>query len=102
MELISANRYPGNCIQEDFQRFDRIYAMANDVMKDMKQIGGAYFDESKTDFLLNEIYPGQNRNVPDPWYGNEDGYIEVFELLEKACDAVIENHYNSIQKEATA
>ena len=89
-------------IKEDFQRFDRIYAMANDVMKDMKQIGGAHFDESKTDFLLNEIYPGQNRNVPDPWYGNEDGYIEVFELLEKACDAVIENHYNSIQKEATA
>ncbi|MEI2750790.1 MAG: low molecular weight protein-tyrosine-phosphatase [Ferruginibacter sp.] len=45
-------------IKEDFERFDRIYAMAHDVMKDMKQIGGPHFDESKTDFLLNELYPG--------------------------------------------
>lgn len=74
----------------DFEQYDKIYAMAEDVMDDMKIIAKNKFDAGKVDLLLNELYPNQNRDVPDPWYGTEPGYHDVFSLIEKACEQIIE------------
>ncbi len=74
----------------DFEQYDKIYAMAEDVLDDMKMIAKNKFDASKVDLLLNELYPDQNRDVPDPWYGPEPGYHEVFAIIEKACEQIIQ------------
>lgn len=81
-------------IKEDFERFDKIYAMALDVVDEMEIIAGNKFDIAKVSLLLDELYPGQNRDIPDPWYGPEAGYHKVFEMIDKACDALIKNHRN--------
>ena len=49
-------------------------------------------NEQKVDLILNELYPGENRGVPDPWFGAEDGYHKVFDMLDKACDKIIERY----------
>lgn len=77
--------------KEDFANFDRIYAMAEDVLMDIKELGGNCYDVQKVSLFLNDLYPGENRNVPDPWYGDEDQYVEVFELISKGCDAIIQS-----------
>jgi protein-tyrosine phosphatase len=77
---------------EDFDIYDKIYALAGDVLDEIKRIAGRKFDATKADLLLNELHPGQNEDVPDPWYGPEPGYHEVYELIDKACDAVIEKY----------
>lgn len=74
---------------EDFLRFDKIYAMAEDVIEEMKWIAKKEYNLSKTELLMNELYPGSNMDVPDPWYGPEPGYHEVYALLDAACDAII-------------
>src|SRR5690242_15994316 len=51
----------------DFERFDKIYAMASDVYQEIRYIGGEKARMEKVDLLLNEVYPGKNRSVPDPW-----------------------------------
>ena len=79
-------------VKNDLASFDMIYAMAEDVLHDIKKISGEKYDEKKVELFLNELYPGQDRDVPDPWYGPEAGYHEVFELINKACNAIIENH----------
>lgn len=79
-------------IAEDFDRYDKIYAMAEDVIDDMKQIAKNKFDTKKTDLLLNELFPKQNKDVPDPWYGPEKGYHDVFDLIDKACEKIINNN----------
>lgn len=79
-------------VKEDFDVYDKIYALAGDVMGDMQRIAGRKFDTGKADLLLNELYPGQQRDVPDPWYGPEPGYHEVYELIDRACTAIIEKH----------
>lgn len=79
-------------IPADFDRFDKIYAMAADVVEEMKQISGSKFDAEKVDLLLNLVHPGENRNVPDPWYGPEAGYHEVFKQLEEACKILIKKY----------
>ncbi|MBP6022148.1 MAG: low molecular weight phosphotyrosine protein phosphatase [Ferruginibacter sp.] len=73
----------------DFEQYDKIYAMAEDVLDDMKMIAKNKFDTNKVDLLLNELYPDQNRDVPDPWSGPEHGYHEVFAIIEKACEQII-------------
>ena len=79
-------------VPADFDRFDKIYAMAADVVEEMKQICGNKFNPEKVELILNVVHPGENRDVPDPWYGPEAGYYEVFDLLENACEALIKNY----------
>jgi protein-tyrosine phosphatase len=50
------------------------------------------WNPGKVDLLMNELYPGKNINVPDPWYGEEDGYHDVFKMISDACDVIIEKY----------
>ena len=79
-------------VAEDFHRFDKIYAMSDDVIDDMRRIAKNNFEEKKVDLLLNELFPGQNVDVPDPWYGPEPGYHEVFKMINEACDVIIKKY----------
>jgi protein-tyrosine phosphatase len=79
-------------IKEDFLNYDFIYVMDSQNYIDAKHIGGKLFDETKIDLLLNELHPGENRGVPDPWYGEEDGYHEVFTMIDKACKRIVAKH----------
>ena len=76
----------------DFEIYDKIYALSSDVLSEMKRMAGKRFDENKAALLLEELYPGKKKDVPDPWYGPEPGYHEVFRLIEQACDAIIEKY----------
>ena len=76
----------------DFENYDIIYAMAEDVLEEMKRIGGRHFDAKKVSLFLNEQYPGENRDVPDPWYGPEAGYHEAFEIIKGNCDCIIKKY----------
>jgi protein-tyrosine phosphatase len=77
-------------VKEDLDRYDKIYAMADDVIDDIRSIAGKKFDPEKVDLFLNELYPGKNMSVPDPWYGPEPGYHEVYKLIDEACARIIE------------
>ncbi len=76
----------------DFEEFDLIFAMAEDVIDEMKSIARQHFDASKVELLMNELHPGKNLDVPDPWYGTEPGYHDVYAMISQACDKLIENH----------
>lgn len=74
---------------KDFDTYDMIYVMASDVYLDIKRMSGSKFREDKIDFFLNPLYPKQNRNVKDPWYGGDDGYYAVYEEIKRGCSAII-------------
>ncbi|MFN5136522.1 MAG: low molecular weight protein-tyrosine-phosphatase [Chitinophagaceae bacterium] len=79
-------------VKEDFLNYDFIYVMDSSNFNDVKRMSGKLFDETKIDLLLNTLHPGENRSVPDPWFGEEDGYHEVFTMLDKACEQIIQKH----------
>jgi protein-tyrosine phosphatase len=79
-------------IPDDFIHFDRIYAMSEDVLAEIKWIAKSKFDPSKVDLLMNEVHPGQNLDIPDPWYGPEPGFHEVYKMIEKACEAIVQRY----------
>ncbi|MBC7889598.1 MAG: low molecular weight phosphotyrosine protein phosphatase [Ferruginibacter sp.] len=78
--------------KEDFKRYDKIYAMAADVIDEMKFTGKDQYNAAIVDLLMNEAYPGENRDIPDPWFGTESGYHKVYNLIEVACEAIIKNY----------
>lgn len=73
----------------DFERFDLILVMdtqnRRDVLRQAQQEG----HRSKVQLILDYLYPGQDRNVPDPYY-DDDGFEAVFRMLDAACDKLLE------------
>lgn len=79
-------------VAEDMIRFDKIYVMDANNYNEVKRISAKHFNAAKVDFLLNELYPLQNQEVPDPWYGTEQDYYTVFDMINKACDKIVQSH----------
>ena len=79
----------------DIENYDKIYAMAGDVLEEIKYIAGNKFDPYKVELFLNELFPGENIDVPDPYYGGEQGYHDVYRLIRDGCDAII-NKYSAV------
>jgi protein-tyrosine phosphatase len=79
-------------VKDDADRFDKIYVMDSDNYYDVKRIFGNKWNNEKVDMLMNEVYPGKDIEVPDPWFGGEDGYHKVYDLISKACDSIIRKH----------
>jgi protein-tyrosine phosphatase len=83
-------------VKEDFDRYDKIYAMADDVMDEIKKIAKEKYNPAKVDFFLNELYAESNKSVPDPWYGTEPGFHEVYKLINETCEKIISKYGNGI------
>jgi protein-tyrosine phosphatase len=84
-------------VAADFDNYDKIYALAGDVLDDIKRIAKNKFDAGKAELLMNEQLPGKNLDVPDPYYGTEPGYHEVYKMISEVCDRIIEKYsINSI------
>lgn len=84
--------------KEDMLEFDKIYVMDSDNYNDVKRMSQELWNEDKVDLLLNEVYPHKNISVPDPWFGGEEGFHEVYDMIEQACDAIIKHYASSSLK----
>ena len=74
--------------KNDFTDFDIIYAMDNSNLKDILQLAPDENAKSKVHLILNELYPNENKDVPDPYYGQNDGFEKVYNMLDKACSNI--------------
>ena len=72
----------------DFDDFDKIYAMDNDNYSKIISLATNQDQIDKVDLILNEVYPNQFKSVPDPYYGGEKGFENIYNLLEKACEQI--------------
>lgn len=81
---------------EDFKDFDYIYVMDNSNYRDVIALAPTAAAKAKVKMILNELFPNENVDVPDPYYGLSNGFTQVFQMLDEACDIVakklIERH----------
>lgn len=73
---------------DDFSEFDKIYVMDNDNYSKIISLAKNQEEIDKVDLILNEIYPNEYMSVPDPYYGGDQGFINIFDLLDKACEKI--------------
>ena len=72
----------------DFERYDVIYVMDNSNYRDVLKLANSDSEKKKVKLILNEIFPGENVDVPDPYYGGSQGFENVFQMLDDACEKI--------------
>ena len=73
---------------KDFDEFDHIFVMDSSNYSDVVALARNNNDKKKVEMILNRVYPGSNMSVPDPYFGGEQGFENVFILLDKACEII--------------
>ena len=75
----------------DFEEFDIIYAMDTNNYAHLISLASSETERNKIRMILNEINPNTYQSVPDPYYGGDNGFQDVYNMLEKACDKIIQD-----------
>lgn len=73
----------------DFKKFDKIYVMDTSNYRDIIRLCSNEKECNKVQLILTIIDPENNPSVPDPYYGEEDGFEKIYRLLENACSKII-------------
>lgn len=73
----------------DFDNFDKIYAMDTSNYANIISLARNDYDKNKVDLILNEVNPNSFQSVPDPYYGGDNGFQHVYDMLDEACDRIV-------------
>jgi protein-tyrosine phosphatase len=78
----------------DFHEFDLVLAMDRDNLRHLRAMAPDGEARQKVR-LLREFDPasagGRDLDVPDPYYGGEDGFDHVLDLVEAACQGLLDD-----------
>lgn len=90
---IDLSKHRGSLFQTaDFDNFDMIYVMDKNNYSDVASMARTPEDMKKVDFLMNASRPGTDTVVVDPYYGVDENFDEVYEMIDEAADAIIKKH----------
>ena len=78
----------------DFQEFDIIYAMDGSNLSDIVALAKSSEDIEKVRLILDELNVENNNYVPDPYYGGDEGFEKVYQLLDAACEIITKKMCN--------
>lgn len=71
---------------EDFRRFDYVLAMDADNLSDLKRLTKDPEELAKLSLLRSyDSANSRSLDVPDPYYGDDNGFARVYDICEDAC-----------------
>ena len=76
----------------DFERFDRIIAMDSQNLADLERLAAGSGGRAKLSRLRDHdplAVESGDVDVPDPYYGGEDGFEHVLDVVERGCDGLL-------------
>ena len=77
--------------REDFDRFDHIIVMDHENYRTITSMAPDNTSKAKVEMIAQYISNHKNVDVvPDPYYGGDKGFELVIELLEDACEGIID------------
>ena len=90
IELTSRSR---QIEENDLYEFDHIFVMDNDNLDAVKSLIKDHKNpiKSKIKLILNYSQNSQLEEVPDPYYGGQNGFDKVIDLLDDAMDGLIDS-----------
>lgn len=72
----------------DFEKYDYIYVMDKSNYDDVIAIAPNDHYKQKVKIILDELFPDENVDVPDPYYGMSNGFEMVYNMLDEVCDLI--------------
>lgn len=76
----------------DFDQFDLIYAMDHSNYQNILSLARTTQDREKVKMILNETEQVSESEVPDPYYGGDEGFQQVFDMLDIATEAILSKY----------
>lgn len=76
----------------DFENYDLIYAADRSVREKLLSVALNEAHRNKIHLLLNELMPGSDADIPDPYFGGDEGFENVFKLIDEAATAVVKKY----------
>ena len=76
--------------QSDLDEYDLIYAMDQENYDNLRRMAKNDEQRNKINMIMNELYPNENIDVPDPYYGGDHGFEHVYAMLDEATDKILE------------
>ncbi|PWH84793.1 protein-tyrosine-phosphatase [Brumimicrobium oceani] len=73
----------------DFDEFDRIIVMDKSNFDNVRKLSRDENDTQKIELFLNLTHPGKDLEVPDPYFGGDEGFQDVFEMLDAGTDVIL-------------
>ena len=74
--------------KSDFDSFDYIYVMDNSNYDTVIEIAENLEQKQKVKLILDELFPNEKVDVPDPYFGLPNGFQIVYNMLDEVCDAI--------------
>ena len=74
----------------DYDDFDKILVMDSSNYQNVISLARNQADKDKVELILNYLNANTNQSVPDPYYGGDDGFRKVFEMLDQSITRFIE------------
>ena len=72
----------------DFDNFDIIYVMDQSNYENVVKLARTAEDSSKVKLILRDYSSSKPIEVPDPYWGNDQDFEEVYLLLDDACEKI--------------
>ena len=66
------------------------FVMDHSNLHNVLQLAQTKDDENKVELFLDYLYPNQQLEVPDPYYGTTEDFEAVYQLVDQAIDALIQ------------
>ncbi len=73
--------------EDDFRDFDLIIAMDRSNYSNIMKVAGA--GNSDVRLLLSYVNGSKDEDVPDPYYGGFDGFEQVYQMVNEACERLL-------------
>lgn len=86
--LIISNQRGRQFSTDDFDYFDYIYVMDNSNYDTVIELAKNQQQKDKVKMILDELFPNENVDVPDPYFGLANGFNMVYEMLDEACEII--------------
>lgn len=78
----------------DFDEFDRIVVMDKSNFANVTKLARDEKDVQKVELFLNLTHPGKDLEVPDPYFGGDEGFQDVFDMLDAGTDVLLKELKN--------
>ncbi|WP_027378430.1 low molecular weight protein-tyrosine-phosphatase [Chryseobacterium daeguense] len=72
----------------DLESFDKIYCMDIDIYEDVVSIAKNEQQRQKVKLFLEVAGNHENAEVPDPYWGDMNGFEDVFQILDEGCNTI--------------
>ena len=76
--------------KSDFDVYDYIYVMDQSNYENVIELSENQEQKDKVQIILNELFPNENVDVPDPYFGLTNGFEIVYKMLDEVCDIIAE------------